>query len=802
MAPAGAISSSTVESLSKPTLSALHDAASGLLSGGHLDAVEPVFRALLERTNFDVRAAIGLARIASQRGDLQSAPAAWRNCLDRFPSDAKPFWYLELARVERQLGNLTSAEACLRKCAEFFPTFAPAAANLASLLAFQARRAAEREDWAAALDFWTRCLDGQPAAPEPEWLAGRATALFRLRRADEALNAWQDLIERYPAHIGAYADMASAADELGRWEVAERCWSTLIERFPERAGPEWSARRTLCLFHIGPDQSLDADIAELDLRFPNSPLGRQLAIRLANRRNMGLRRLATLVEDALGRFPTDRELLAQQVRVLLAHERMDDAEVVVKRLEADKADHHALISRWRLAADLEGEEAIMESVDHAVNGRSLPVLQALEIGEFLLALGSAWSMQRALGLFDDVEERFPGRVAVVCARSRALIRLRQDQAALDLIESVPQDYQSQDMMELRAWSRACLGDVDGARRMWQNILARYRFPAVHRAEPTLELVFGSLDTMRRDGVTVLVSVRDELTQLPEFLRHYRQLGVHKFIVIDNMSVDGSEAYLRAQPDVMLYRTADNFQDASCGVRWINALIERHGDGGWCLLADADEAFIYPGWESIPLQRLTEYLDQEGAEAVAAFMLDVYPARLSDPEGEPAKHADCRYYDGNYDWIGHVRPPYRRPLGGVRFRLFRAKEYLQKVPLIKSGRGIHLDSHDSTALRFASLTGALLHYKMLDLRTKRDRSPATKGGNPFRADGGLETMRRYERYASQLAAIDGVDLRVPGVSQVLTDSLTLANQGLMHAPAEFLRWMGRENSSASATPGRI
>lgn len=861
--PAGGIAPSIVESLTKPTPKVLHDAAAALLADGHLDAAEPVFCALLERLGFGVQAAIGLARIAAKRGNPHATSAAWRHCLNRFPSDAKPFWFLELARAERQLGNLVDAEASLRRCAEHFPKFAPATVNLASLLltmgrptesvdvwqtaiqegseraqpwwiveyaaalraagrgevpetvveavlrrfpnepaalAIRARRAAGREDWAGALDFWTRCLDLQPVAPQPEWLNGRALALFRLWRAEEALSVWQDLIMRHPDFVSGYTDMAYAAAELGQWEHADQCWSALIGRFPERAGPEWFARRAMGLLYLWPDGSIDAAIAELDARFPDSPLGRQMAVRLANRRDVGLSTLKTLVEDAVGRFPADRELLTQQVRVLLAYERLADAEAVVQTLEADEDDSHALISRWRLVIDRDGEEAIVESVDHAVSGHSWQVSQALEIGDFLFSACSVWSMERALVMFNDLNLQFPGRVAVACARARTLIKLRQDQAALDLIELVPPPYQSQDMMELRAWASARRGDVGDARRIWQKILARYYFRAVHGAEPNLKLVVAASNEKQFEGVTVFVPVQNEMAQLPEFLRHHRQLGVRRFVVVDNMSTDGSEAYLRVQPDVMLYRTADNFQDAGCGMRWINALIERHGGSGWCLFLDADEAFVYPGWESTQLPHLTEYLDREGAQAVSAFMLDVYPERLSD--SALVTHADCRYYDADYDWIGHVRPPYCRPLGGVRSRLFQAKEYLQKVPLMKSGCGIYIDNHETTALRFAHLTGALLHYKILGLRAKHYNTFSGAGGNnPFMTDCGLETMRRYERYASRFPAVSSIALCAPHVTETLTDSLTLVDRGLMHAPATFFRWMGRAETGERTTSGR-
>lgn len=858
--PAGSISPMAAQALSAPTRSALHEVALTLLAGGHLDAAERVFRALLDRLDFGERAAVGLARVAAQRGDPAAAAAAWQSCLSGFPERSRPLWYLELARAQRQLERNEEAEECLRQCIRRFPAFAPATVQLAVLLttlgrpeeavilwrdliqnssdgvksswisgfanalrsagqdehedvllaqlaerfpkepatlAFRARQAARREDWEGALALWEQCASLQTGEATPEYLNGRAMALLRLWRADEALGVWRDLVKRYPDSASGYASMAGAAEELGQWALAADCWSQLIERFPDRVQADWLFNHALCLVRRRPDPSIDAAIEALEARFPESPLGRRMAIELAYRQNLGLRSLTPVVEDAVRRFPAERRFLTQRVRILLATGRLSDAEAVVRELEAED-DHFALLSRWRLAVDQDGEQSIREQVRSVVAARPWALQPGLELTDFLLALWSPWAIEVAVLVCNDLNERFPGRASVAYARARALVMQRKDQRALEVIDSVPAAYQAQELLELRAWAAVRRGDEAGARRLWQGILAAYYFPAVHAPEPRLELIVPEAGGTTHAGVTVFVPVRNERAQLPEFLRHYRRLGVRRFVVIDNMSTDGSEIYLRAQPDVILYRTADNFQAANCGMRWVNALIERHGAGGWCLFADADEAFIYPGWESTPLALLTEYLDRTGAEAVAAFMLDVFPERLTESAENALTWADCRYYDGDYTWIGHVRPPYARPVGGVRSRLFGAQEYLHKIPLIKSSRTLYIDNHESTSARFAAVTGVLLHYKILGLLGKRDN--AHQDGNSFQTDFSIEMMRRYARYAARLPALDGVELRMSAVSQMMTDSLSLADRGLMEAPREFRLWLERLGPGAAASPG--
>ena len=225
------------------------------------------------------------------------------------------------------------------------------------------------------------------------------------------------------------------------------------------------------------------------------------------------------------------------------------------------------------------------------------------------------------------------------------------------------------------------------------------------------------------------------------------------------------------------------------MRWINELIERHGEGGWTLFVDADERFIYPGFETTPIRRLVDYLEDEGAEAVGGFMLDVFPEKLFDADGAPTPMTEYRYFDADYAWRNQPAPPYRRPFGGVRARLFQGQETLQKVPLTKAGCGTYLNNHETTHLQFSGVTGALLHYKLF-ATARAWAAPGRDGAGLFGDDRNPDTMRRYEGYAARLNALSGIDLRAPRVSARLGDSLELCEQGAMLAPPDFRRWLER------------
>ena len=53
---------------------------------------------------------------------------------------------------------------------------------------------------------------------------------------------------------------------------------------------------------------------------------------------------------------------------------------------------------------------------------------------------------------------------------------------------------------------------------------------------------------RPGEVRACMVVRNESLRLPSTLAHYRQLGVDRFLVIDNGSDDGTLEFLRGQPD--------------------------------------------------------------------------------------------------------------------------------------------------------------------------------------------------------------------------------------------------------------
>lgn len=264
---------------------------------------------------------------------------------------------------------------------------------------------------------------------------------------------------------------------------------------------------------------------------------------------------------------------------------------------------------------------------------------------------------------------------------------------------------------------------------------------------SLRIVLGSV---RKDALSVYSVVRSEMFFLPAFLDHYRDLGVQQFLFVDDHSTDGTLIFLAEQPDCVVLHSSVSYGKLIDGQRaghvWKNEIPHRFFLGKWAVCADADEFLQIPsGFSTLP--QFVETLDARGLDAVAAVMIDCYPADLEgfsnvSPPGTVTELV------ARYPWFD--RGPYirwpagqKRPEvinGGVRERLFRqygisTRSYfksswtvlarrirrlfggdrniqsIHKVPLVKWRSDRYYEhSHTLNASPAAGLLLALPHYK--------------------------------------------------------------------------------------------
>ncbi|WP_159975176.1 glycosyltransferase family 2 protein [Roseobacter cerasinus] len=254
----------------------------------------------------------------------------------------------------------------------------------------------------------------------------------------------------------------------------------------------------------------------------------------------------------------------------------------------------------------------------------------------------------------------------------------------------------------------------------------------HQSRKALTNLRDRTAQIKENDILLFATMRNESLRLPNFLEHYRNLGVNHFLIVDNGSEDESLAFLEAQPDVSVWLTFDSYKASRFGMDWLTWLLRRYGHGHWTVTVDADELLIYPDHTSRKLPELTAWLDRTGQPMMGALMLDLYPKGPADTQEYYAGDDPCevlQWFDAYGYWA--QRQPKMEALwlqGGPRARRFfgadpRRAPTLNKTPLIKWHRSYTYVSSTHSALPtrlnriydesgVEKVSGVLLHTKFL------------------------------------------------------------------------------------------
>lgn len=179
--------------------------------------------------------------------------------------------------------------------------------------------------------------------------------------------------------------------------------------------------------------------------------------------------------------------------------------------------------------------------------------------------------------------------------------------------------------------------------------------------------------------TILVVVKNDLDRIRLFFKHYRNLGVKQFVVMDNCSTDGTLEWVSQQPGVRCYGIYVKYKTEN-RVAWIEKALALTGYNRWYVVVDSDELLDYIGSEQHQVKDLILHAKDNGYRHLNGYMLDMY----SD---QPLFAEECgcneivsrfRYFDvsGYYPKNYHSRiidTEINSLRGGPRARLFKNKE---------------------------------------------------------------------------------------------------------------------------------
>ena len=179
------------------------------------------------------------------------------------------------------------------------------------------------------------------------------------------------------------------------------------------------------------------------------------------------------------------------------------------------------------------------------------------------------------------------------------------------------------------------------------------------------------------GFTLLAILRDEMYFLPEFLVHYRQLGVKRFVFLNDRSDDGSFDYLVKQPDTVVVESnrtygetvelpaylTNSIKHPRILYLWRAMLHDMFVMDRWALQVDLDE-FIHLR-RGMTFPDLAAQLEKQDVRALWGVMLDVYPKDIPDL----ADHEKSARLDLSATWYFDGEQHLRLRRATVRRRLF-------------------------------------------------------------------------------------------------------------------------------------
>ncbi len=678
-----------------------------------------------------------------------------------------------------ELQRLDEAEILFRDLTQNHPMLPEGYSGLA--MAAQSRR-----DWELALERWESCIARFPYPVRFEWHHNKSLMLLWLEHYDRAESSFRNLITINAGSPAGYIGLAQLADRLNNTELALKRWEACINLFPDPFRPEWTATHAALLVDLGRVEEAEYLLSILTELAPNDSGVLIGSARLATRlRNSDQAR--SLWERVFQLFRDDSRIMLRYLKSLIKFGEHQRA-IALCREELEKhEDKQFRMLLCELYIDHQDLLSAKQEVSTLLSLYPDDINSRLKEINLLIKNNTPADTQKALDKYEELVESYPESLRAKLGLIESYIRVERPADAMRLLEEIPEKYHSLlRVANLRSWYFLRKGEIDTAKQISISNQKKIYKPALD-APFSLTRMDKRPITPNKDEVFLFCHAKDNVLLLPWLLDYYRELGVNRFFIVDNDSSDDTSEFLLSQPDVHVFWSPDNYAKVCSGMRWVNELVERYGDGHWCIFVDTDEALVFPGIEEFGLQHLLRYMDKKNQELMQAFMLDMYPrtrAELSTFRSGDDLISHSPYFDTNYYFRGSPRCPFRTAHGGVRHRLFGRHEVLCKIPIIKGGRGIkYLEAHGTTVAEISDVTGALLHFALTQKEIFTNPSWELEQDENINTRLG-QCIKRYSHYNEVLAELEDNYSFICEFSEKYKNSDQLVDLGLINRPADF------------------
>lgn len=191
-------------------------------------------------------------------------------------------------------------------------------------------------------------------------------------------------------------------------------------------------------------------------------------------------------------------------------------------------------------------------------------------------------------------------------------------------------------------------------------------------------ILKNVEVKQNDLIAICIA-KNDLIKIKKFITYHRNLGIDKFVILDNDSTDGSVEWLSNQDDVIVMQTKMPYT-TNRREGWINRIIAHYGDERWYFVADSDELLDYNNSENMTIKDVINFYKKNNIIRGRALMLDMYATAPYYSKGKLENfYEECKFFDKD-TYYSSPRKYIDLVCGGPRERIFNEAPWLTKYPL--------------------------------------------------------------------------------------------------------------------------
>lgn len=186
-----------------------------------------------------------------------------------------------------------------------------------------------------------------------------------------------------------------------------------------------------------------------------------------------------------------------------------------------------------------------------------------------------------------------------------------------------------------------------------------------------------------NGPILICVVKNEVERMKVFFRHYRDLSVRHFAMIDNNSNDGTLEWILDQDGTDVFNISSQYSRDK-KVAWINKVLCYYGHESWYIVVDSDELIDYVGSESLNMEKIINISIKNNIKRIRGLQVNMYSAKpLFSRDGSSLGLEENIYFDrDSYEDRDSDRCVL--VVGGPRKRLLKTFSVLTKYPVFYFG----------------------------------------------------------------------------------------------------------------------